>query len=67
MSRMVKQCYIQQIFRNPLRAGGYSGKKSACKAGDLGSIPRSERSPGEGNGNPLWNSCPENLMDRRTW
>ena len=29
------------------------GKASACNAGDLGSIPGSGRSPGEGNGNPL--------------
>ena len=29
------------------------GKESACDAGDLGSIPGSERSPGEGNGNLL--------------
>ena len=28
-------------------------KESACNAGDLGSIPGSGRSPGEGNGNPL--------------
>ena len=40
-------------------------KESACSAGDLGSIPGSGRSPGEGNGNPLQYSCPENLMDRR--
>ena len=32
--------------------------------GDLGSIPGSERSPGEGNGNPLQYSCLENPMDR---
>ena len=32
---------------------GSSGKESACNAGDLGSIPGSGRSPGEGNGNPL--------------
>ena len=25
------------------------------------------RSPGEGNGNPLWYSCLENVMDRGTW
>ena len=31
--------------------GGSDGKASACNAGDLGSIPGSERSPGEGNGN----------------
>ena len=29
------------------------GKASACHAGDLGLIPGSGRSPGEGNGNPL--------------
>ena len=40
------------------------GKKSACNAGDLGSIPGSGRPPGEGNGNPLQYSCLENPMDR---
>ena len=34
--------------------------ESACNAGDLGSIPGSGRSPGEGNGNPLQYCCPEN-------
>ena len=33
--------------------GGSAGKESACHAGDLGSIPRSEIFPGDGNGNPL--------------
>ena len=32
-------------------------KESACSAGDPGSIPGLGRSPGEGNGNPLQNSC----------
>ena len=32
---------------------GSAGKESAFSAGDLGSIPGSGRSPGEGNGNPL--------------
>ena len=32
---------------------GSDSKESACKAGDLGSIPGSGRSIGEGNGNPL--------------
>ena len=36
-------------------------------AGDLGSIARSGRSPGEGNGNPLQYSCLENSMDGGTW
>ena len=38
-------------------------KSSACNAGDLGSVPRSRRSPGEGNGNPLQYSCLRNPMD----
>ena len=32
--------------------GGSEVKASACNAGDLGSIPGSGRSPGEGNGKP---------------
>ena len=43
------------------------GKASACNAGDLGSIPGSERSPGEGNGKPLQYSCLENPMDGGAW
>ena len=33
--------------------GGSDGKESACNARDLSLIPRSGRSPGEGNGKPL--------------
>ena len=33
--------------------GVSDGKASACTVGDLGLIPGSGRSPGEGNGNPL--------------
>ena len=36
---------------------GSAGKESACNVGDAGSIPGSKRSPGEGNGSPLQNSC----------
>ena len=43
------------------------GKESACSAGDPGSVPRSGRSPGEGNGNPLQYSCPDNPMDQGAW
>ena len=39
-------------------------KESACNAGDLGSIPGSGRSSGEGNGNLLQRSCLENPMNR---
>ena len=37
--------------------GGSDGKDSAYNTGDPGVIPRSGRSPGEGNGNPLQYSC----------
>ena len=47
--------------------GGPEVKASACNAGDLGSIPGSGRSPGEGNGNPLQYSCLENPMDGGAW
>ena len=40
---------------------------SAYNVGDLGSIPGLGRSPGEGNGNPLQNSCLENPMDGGSW
>ena len=43
--------------------GGSAGKESACNAGDLGSSPRSGRSPGEGKGCPLQDSGLENSMD----
>ena len=47
--------------------GGSVGKASVYNAEDLGSIPGSGRSPGEGNGNPLQYSCLENPMDRGAW
>ena len=40
-----------------------SGKVSACQAADAGLNTGSRRSPGEGNGKPLWYSCLENPMD----
>ena len=47
--------------------GGSDGKESSCNVGDLGSIPGSGRSVGEGNGNSLQYSCLENPMDRGAW
>ena len=51
--------------------GGSVGKESTwntvCNAGDLGLIPESGRSPGEGNGSPLQYSCLGNPMDRGAW
>ena len=48
-------------------SGDSDGKESTGNAGDPGSIPESGRSPGEGNGNPLQDSCLENSMDKGAW
>ena len=53
-------------LRSRLRYSTVS-KESACNTGDPGSIPLLGRSPGEGNGNPLQDSCLENPMDREAW
>ena len=55
--------------------GGAVGKESVCNAGDLGSIPGSGRSPGEGIGYPLqyfWASLVAQIVKnlpamRETW
>ena len=50
----------QNIQHFKMFLGGSGGKESTCNAGDMGSNPGLGRSPGEGNGNPLQYSCPEN-------
>ena len=50
--------------------GGLVSKESACNEGDardVGLISGLGRSPGEGNGNPLQDSCLENPRDRGAW
>ena len=47
--------------------GGSHSMESACHARDSGLIPRSGRSPGEGNVYPLQCSFLENSMDRGAW
>ena len=42
-------------------------KNLPANAGDTRSVPRSGRSLGEGNGNPLQYSCLENPMDGEAW
>ena len=56
-------CLGGSVVKNLLANAGDSGN-----AGDVGSIPGSGRSFGEGNGNPLQYSCLEkNPMERGTW
>ena len=71
-------CFFSGYFKRLVSvARGFPGcsvvKNLPSNAGDSedavdgGSIPRSGRSPGEGNGNPLQYSCLENSMDRGAW
>ena len=55
------------VYSNKGFPGGSEVKASACNVGDLGSIPGSGRSPGEGNGNSLQYFCLENHMDGEAW
>ena len=52
---------------NDVFPGGSVVKNPPANAGDSGSIPGMGRSPGEGNGNPLQDSCLGNPMDRGAW
>ena len=47
--------------------GGSVVKNPLANAGDMGSIPASGRSPGEGNGNPFQYYCLGNPIDRQAW
>ena len=62
-----QSCVLLPCLFNWSFPGGLDGKVSACDVGDPGLIPGSGRSPGEGNGNPLQNSCLKNPMDRGAW
>ena len=47
--------------------GGANPPADAVDIRDVGSVPGSRRSPGEGNGTPLRCSCLENPMNRGAW
>ena len=59
------------VFREIHSVVGFPGgsvvKNLPANEGDTGLIPRSGRSLGEGNGNPLQYSCLGNPMDRGAW
>ena len=60
---------IFRVFFVPLWGfpGASDGKVSALNVGDPGLISGSGRSPGEGNGSPLQDTCLENPMVRHNW
>ena len=62
ISSCLNLSFVTRVFPD-----GSDSKASACNAEDLGSIPRSGRSPGEGNSNTLQYSCLENCMDGGAW
>ena len=60
-------CTWTKIYTVKGFPGGSDCKEFACNAEDLGLIPGLGRSPGEGSGNPLQNSCLENPMAGGAW
>ena len=68
----MKKCLLPNSVKGALSLGwgfpgGSNDNESARNAGDLGLIPGLGRSPVEGNGNPLQDSCLGNPMDRGAW
>ena len=59
--------HFSQLVLFLLGFPGGSEVKNPPAIGDMGSIPVSGKSPGEGNDNPLQYSCLENPMDRGSW
>ena len=73
MTGISKHCMektLTELFGQPNRIEGLPrwlrGKELTANAGDVGSISRSGRSPGGGNGNPSV-SLPGNPMNRGAW
>ena len=67
---LVRQKYVsflKYIYYMYDFLGGSDGKEFTYNTGDLGSIPGSGRSPGEGNGYPLQYSCLRIPLDRGAW
>ena len=63
-------CYLLLLCQNFIILRAFLGselKNPLANAEDTGLILGSGRSLGEGNGNPLQYSCPENPMDRGAW
>ena len=62
---------FKNYAKSTLPMWGFPGasvvKNLPANAGDMGLVPGSGRSPGEGNGDPLKYSCLENSMNRGAW
>ena len=62
LQTLFQKCFSAILVLSVLPSGSAS-KESACNGGDLGWIPGSERSLGEGNAYPLQYSCLQNSME----
>jgi len=60
-------CVCLVSFTRMGSPGGSDSEESTYNAGDLGSIPGSRRSPGEGHDKPLQYSFLENSVHSGTW
>ena len=60
-------CVHLVFFTRMGSSGGSDSEESTCNTGDLGSIPGSKRSPGEGHDNSLQYSFLENSVHSGTW
>ena len=67
ISWAVQSIFIAYLFYTIFSMVSQTVKATACDVGDLGLIPGSGRSPGEGKGTPLQYSCLENSMDGGGW
>ena len=65
MNSVVCVLYLNKLFSD--FPGGSVVKIPPANAGDVGLIPESGRSLGEGNGSPCQYSCLENPMYRGAW
>ena len=65
---MQTNCFLlDQLSIRKGSSGGSAVRNLPANGGEVGSVSALGRSPGEGNGYPLWYSCLENSMDTGSW
>ena len=64
---LIPDSIISHLYTSQVALGVMNPPANRGDVRDAGLIPGSERSPGEGHGNPPQYSCLENPMDRRAW
>ena len=64
---ILKFVKVESKIQKDFSGGSDSKNPPAMQEVQETQVPGSGRSPGEGNGNPLQNSCLENSTDRGAW